>query len=883
MSLSPRGAPPLRQELELPAPLEVQVELVVSPAAIFPNTKSTNTVHPEPPVTPLSAPAVAVRLDDGLPAQIVLDRGAVVTQLLRIILVLFFIPGVSLWLTFALCVSVNVGYSIFAIISKDPTAIRTLPFVAAFSFYLHALARITRSVIRTAVRLAMRVWTSKFGAGESDIWPGRIIDNSVLTWKPWAIRLFLWLPRVPDDLLCHCAEDRRTTRRGCGCVEDLSRIDWDQVDKLSPIAKFSRRLERFKLLLFIVVILILLLTIPLVLSIVDFWSTVGILSAFSALGSLSCILLTNVIARILRAGRYLQLFYRGAITPARRRAMYVASVSFTHDRHRRSASTSNRAVKSGNHVIVDSICDVLMRETMIAIVASIVLGSLQFYPVVVIPCGVTFILALLVRLRRNLPLYSWMHWLHRHIDTLSSYDGISARPAWALFFIRLVWYLVGFGSLVLLDVEREDLQTQVPERWVTFVNLIDVPANILRSCIWAFYGIFFIRDLTFLLPDRMLSNKNRAILMLVAIMAMLTAAIVLRSFFPLYTYSTALLTAILAIEYRDARIFCRPSDLHSTPIPNLRRANRRVASVFCILLVAVAISIIVGISLSHQKPRAIAIPTSNSHHLNEVSHYCNPTFPYPSAAPLDLGGFINIARAAYQKDAVAFLGPLLDRHNLSASLVPTPATNSAYYIHLEIVSRNNSSFIPLQIISIRGTARFDDIFQDLYLFAAPALLRYSSYFGTFVALWPRETLANIVRIIFRYAANPSLTYFYSIEDYVASLVSKPSQTGQRFFITGHSLGGALALLAGASVGVPAVAFSAPGLASSYLAFGVQDREAFYTGGLNNHAARTEGKKVLLLSPLLKQTGGVIPAIMSHKLAPMVSVAAHYPQSGLGSY
>ncbi|TPX56803.1 hypothetical protein SpCBS45565_g08347 [Spizellomyces sp. 'palustris'] len=779
---------------------------------------------PEP--TPASATSATMKTTIP-PPPIVFHQDAVII-LLRILLIFFLVPGVSLWLTFALCVTVNVGYTTFSLINNKPSR-ETLLYLLAFAFYLHALQRVVRSLLRTALRMGVSIWRCGFGAGAKDMWPGRWVDHTIMKWKPWAINMVLCLPNVPDDLM----GDLPAGTQGTDMVLTLGELNVDKLDPRSPHAKFFRRVERLKMVLLFLLFLLVLAGPPLVLSVIDFWTAVGYLCASYAFASLFAIAASNLFARLYRIGRYLRALFRNEMEPARLRAMYVASTGF--DKGKRTdeveeVTTETRNVAKGQ--VLNIIGNRLLWGSIIVFVSSIILNSMRVYSTIAVLCGTFFLIGLIVRYRWHLPGYSRLTLVHRYIENVLPYDGKSAAPAIVLFVTRMLYDFAGIGCLVALDIGRMSIQTDVPERWKNFVDVKHVSNGVLASYAPTFFAIFFLRDALFLLPEKLISLKARVPLLIFVTLAMLALAISFRASYALYTYSTTLLIAILSLDFRDARAYWTrdgKTSGSSVRLPNIRRATRTSLMLLAMLCTALAVSAIIGICLNSKvPPPSDDRPSFLLRNSSVGPPFCAPTYPYPSAQPLDLHAFASLAEAAYEDSPLTILAPTLSRLNMSASLIRVPVTGDVHFVHFNLSSIGNISGSPLHIISIRGTYGLDDVFQDVYLFSSPALLRFSSYFGTFFSLWPQQTLAQVVRLLYRYAANPALTYFFSVEDYVARVAAENSNV----YVTGHSLGGGLALLTGASVNVPAVGFSAPGLASSYLAFGVTDKDTLMTGNVN---------------------------------------------------
>ncbi|KNC95893.1 uncharacterized protein SPPG_08654 [Spizellomyces punctatus DAOM BR117] len=767
---------------------------------------------------PTSAPAQLGTLKTTIPPPPIVFHTDAVIILLRILLIFFLVPGVSLWLTFALCVTVNVGYTTFSLINSKPSN-ETILYLLAFAFYLHALQRVVRSLLRTALRMGVSIWRCGFGAGAKDMWPGRWVDHTIMKWKPWVLHM-LCLPSVPDDLT---GDLPAGTPQGTNKALTLGDLSIDKLDPHSPHAKFFIRVEWFKLFLLFLLFLLVLAGPPLVLSVIDFWTAVGYLCASYAFASLFAIAVSNLCARLYRIGRYLRELFRNEMEHDRLRAMYVASAGFDSK-----SKGEGKDVAKGQ--VLNIIGNRLFWGSIIVFVSSIVLNSMRVYSTIAVLCGVFFLFGLIVRCRWYLPGYSNLTSVHQYIENVLPYDGKSAAPALVLFVARMLYDFCGIGCLVALDIGRMSIQSDVPERWKYFVDVKQVSNSVLASYAPTFFAIFFFRDALFLLPEKLISHKARVPLMVFVTLAMLALAISFRASYALYTYSTTLLIAILSLDLRDARFYWDrdgKTSGSSVRLPNIRRAHRTSLVLLFMLCTALAVSAIVGVCLNSKvPPPRDNRPSFLLRNSSVLPPFCAPAYPYSSAQPLDLHAFASLAEAAYEDSPLAMLAPTLSRLNMSASLISVPVTGDVHFVHFNLSSSGNSS--PLHIISIRGTHGLDDVFQDIYLFSSPALLRFSSYFGTFFSLWPQQTLAQVVRLLYRYAANPALTYFFSVEDYVARVAAENSNV----YVTGHSLGGGLALLTGASVNVPAVGFSAPGLASSYLAFGVTDKDTLMTGNVN---------------------------------------------------
>ncbi|KAI9095804.1 hypothetical protein DFS34DRAFT_624856 [Phlyctochytrium arcticum] len=763
---------------------------------------------------------------------ITFHRSAIIT-VLRIILISALIPGISLWLTLTICITVNVGYTTFSMVSDEPSHL-TLFYLIAFAFYLDVMCRVIRSLTRTALRMGITIWQCRFGAGSVDIWPARVIDRTVLAWPRWLLRLVLWVDSVPTDLKsgASTAQQRQEEENAVHVViTSLGELDVDKLDRDNVNAKFYRRVENLKLFLVGILFFACLVGPPLILTLIDFWAAVGWLCAIYALGSFILIGTVNVVARVVRMLRYLKAMWQDTIHTDRLRAMYVATTHFDKCkvpvRRRLPAEVNN----SGKGDIISLLADRLIIGGFVVFIASIILSSMRVLWGPSLICGVFFFAGLCLRYRKRFPPYRESTTLHKYLENVLPYNGQAVYPAIVLLTSRMIFYACGISCLVALDIGRIALQTDIPVKWRSFIDMESISRTALATFTPIFFVLFFLRDILFLIPQRFIPGRIRAVLLFTVTAGMIGLTIAYRASYALYTQSVTLFVAIYSLDVRDAKAYWhKAAQPASVSLPNMRRAVRTSFLILSMLVSSLVISTVVGLAFN----AGLSVPpekASVQRNWTVTPAFCNPTFPYPAAAPLDLHAFISLSIAAYSGDPLTELQPTFKRLNLAATLVNVSIPGDVRFYHLNMTSTTNPAFPPLQIVAIRGTFGIHDVFQDIYLWSSPALLRFSSYFGTFFALWPQRTLAEVVRLLYRYAANPSLTYYFTVEDYVSTLAStNPGSV----FVTGHSLGGGLALLAGASANIPAVTFSAPGLASSYLAFGISDKQYFMTGSVNTY-------------------------------------------------
>jgi len=140
----------------------------------------------------------------------------------------------------------------------------------------------------------------------------------------------------------------------------------------------------------------------------------------------------------------------------------------------------------------------------------------------------------------------------------------------------------------------------------------------------------------------------------------------------------------------------------------------------------------------------------------------------------------------------------------------------------------------LHVISVRGTNPLDmfDVLQDIFMYNQIFLFQAVSFFFPPLRLTDPFWISLMIKAMSIGVLESdkqsskkidlhlhSTWYAEMIEAYVKKLYDDPDISGD-ILLTGHSLGGGVAKIAGSRMGILTVAFQAPGIVHSRLAFGV---------------------------------------------------------------
>ncbi|KAL7746296.1 hypothetical protein RI367_008367 [Sorochytrium milnesiophthora] len=554
-------------------------------------------------------------------------------------------------------------------------------------------------------------------------------------------------------------------------------------------------------------------------------TVVGAISLTFTMTAVGTLVLVNTLARISRTVYFLRVLSHD-ISRARLRAMFLATIAQGKETRNAYGDVSTAIVMSLVYVLISC----LIFNTFAA-------NSTQ-----IIIVGVVAGVLLLLRFQRMI--HDVWHWFIIKTPTIIAchypisvpkrerfYNGHARTPLVALLLIRHVWLIVGLACLVYTDVNMPVVQYDPTDTARTPLVPAIGRALSLQLLAVVLYGLMLLRDAVFLGVS---VPALRALIMAVThLLQILVTCIIMISFSGTTSVAVIFIT-LLTLDYRDGRYFWTSNNNDSLTASAVVGAEdavtlqhiKRERTVTAVTILAVLAAIVMAAlalaytSVDPVKDSASVIPDASvlsqlglPRNIDTRPTMCN--IKLDNSLSLDLLDYAVLAEAA-ELTTTADINTLLQAsHSLNSYTIAFSTLGQAYggrYFDFYDSTTNTS------IVVIRGTSTLEDVLQDLYLWATPALLQTSSYFGTYVNLWSEEAVASAVYYIAQYVTYPNLAYHIAIEQYVRSIVNARA----RVQLVGHSLGGGLAQALGGKLGLPAIGFSAPGLGYTREYFGVDE-------------------------------------------------------------
>ncbi|KAI8898691.1 hypothetical protein BC833DRAFT_620115 [Globomyces pollinis-pini] len=275
---------------------------------------------------------------------------------------------------------------------------------------------------------------------------------------------------------------------------------------------------------------------------------------------------------------------------------------------------------------------------------------------------------------------------------------------------------------------------------------------------------------------------------------------------------------ILNVSYKDPNCVVMKTRFNSS---KMLRKKRYLRVIFNLLGVTVLASLIIGLMAGTNSYFAVlsAIADNENHKVRVVPPFCHTVIE-----GLKIVDYVKLSQVMYQPTPANFNGyPKLK--NFTEVQPPTVGSVTHRFFHHQISN--------LTVISVRGTKSFNDNLEDLYMYAAPALLTASTYFGTFVQFWPVELVAHLVYYIIRFGQNSAPLEYWEV---LGKEIDLLQADGRAVVITGHSLGGALAGVLAAKYQIPGIGVCAPGLGYQTVTYGftIESLVANFVNIIPNH-------------------------------------------------
>ncbi|KAI9183697.1 hypothetical protein H9P43_004615 [Blastocladiella emersonii ATCC 22665] len=541
----------------------------------------------------------------------------------------------------------------------------------------------------------------------------------------------------------------------------------------------------------------------------------AIVSVFSfvvVMASMAVILLTNAANRLHRTGRFIHLLFKN-IGVERRLAMYIASVG-----------------QESKVNIFDSIADQVLKVFTLILITGLVIAKSESKKYLVAVSGIIVGVCLLFRLRNvflrclccgrtksdrkggkdSSPANA------KYSPHLGYYDGKGYRVPLVVLAARIVATVVGIACLAYLDL------SEVNDGGTGGAKVLDLVAQsrgtdraslIPLAC--AFLVAYLLPDVAFIATPVVRTTRVLAGILLVSFVGKVAIAGFMASRVTGYTSTTAVLLTYLSFDLRDGRSQWTFHGGHQADRSH-RRTTVNSMITLALVLLGVVLSVLAGLLVNYTQDASVPIvppfPADAGLIARSPVPECNLRFA-DAFSVLDMATLASSAYGKNASDAIARAerNPAL-RGNVEIAY-STFGTNEG----VRFVEFRFPKLAPnVSVVSVRGTSSIEDLLQDSILWGTPSLVKLSTHFGTFSALWPRPVTARFVQFISQYVAFSGLLYYERVSARVDTLI-----TGNRTVVmTGHSLGGGIAQIVAAAHGIPALALSSPGLGLSYLNYGI---------------------------------------------------------------
>lgn len=262
----------------------------------------------------------------------------------------------------------------------------------------------------------------------------------------------------------------------------------------------------------------------------------------------------------------------------------------------------------------------------------------------------------------------------------------------------------------------------------------------------------------------------------------------------------------------------------STIIGNVSRGRSRNAWIAVFSIFTAVFLILMAVSIGTNTEDGDSAETMS--YLPDFYYPPQPDLPYPTCRlrkGLDIPGrgIEGAALIDYTYLAVvAYLADGVTQGELDQWFGPRQATNNPEIVNEFRAKTDNAgsqvsyklvtfeSLPKFGLVTIRGTSTSVDMFADMQLWSAAALMQLVRSFLPFGGIWT-PVLDDLIRGIYVLQSDSieRVSFYKQTTLFVRTLRNSANYT--QVHVTGHSLGGGLAIVTGAQTGVPSVAISGP--------------------------------------------------------------------------
>ncbi|KAJ3355167.1 hypothetical protein GGF32_002148 [Allomyces javanicus] len=736
-------------------------------------------------------------------------------RVMHLLATLSLVGGIVLLTCILFCTGVALSYLAYQVDVKEYTAI----VVCGVVFYVMVIAGLTRTFLRTAIRMVLWIWTMRQGpavdpalmVGESGTVPTVDANGRTITLartlvpgreRDW-VATFVFFLATPGRVIVAWGErlvegiadmllavqswwTKRSTPAHSTALDTTADETGHQLDDVANDEDQEEMreamLNRVRIVFYILAVLLLFAVPCLVIaSKYGYYAIVSVISVLYVAGSAILIIFVNAINRLFRTFSFLLVLWKDLASPERRRAMYVASSGYDTKQN-----------------IVDQLLDQALRLAA----ALLFLG---------------FVFQSAAKSANDL--------------TSEYYDGRGWKVPIIVFLARVALVALGLTALVITDLGQVtdpgvDSATTLADLFSkskarsgdAAVSTVD--RQTLIVCVVLYAVAYFGKEVALLVTQ--IPGWIASLVLAVSLVGQVTVAAVAVTRYVGLSASALVTLTYLAYDIRDGRAFWTRRGADGKPLGAATLARRRkrkstdhvnAMATVVLILGSIVVSVVIGYLVGSDQP-GVASASSASELVYHNSTRMYPMCTMKYADRFTLTDFTTMSAAAYGESVEDALAYLRGNPNLQDAYVYFTKPNTTQGVNFWEVRFEKSPEV--SVVVVRGTSTVEDIVQDAQLWSTSLILQGSSMFGTWIDLWPRPVVARLVQFVTSYVAFSNFIYSQEVERYTKALLSSGKRT---VFVAGHSLGSGIAQIVGSRLEVPAIGVSGPGLGLTYLNFG----------------------------------------------------------------